>query len=88
MVGKTIFGNNDQDNARASALLTAQGVKGLKYSDGLSRNNDSRNSFNYVVFDPTDIKVLARTAVDPYHQEDILDNPVPEQEEVPMLRMG
>ena len=44
-----------------SNMLNAQGIKGIRYSDAGSRGAESGTS-NFVVFDPTDVKILEKNS--------------------------
>jgi hypothetical protein len=45
----------------ASKLLNKLGIKGIKYKDeGSRKTNLSTNTFNFVVFDPSDVKILEK----------------------------
>ncbi|MCP4490448.1 MAG: hypothetical protein GY820_24480 [Gammaproteobacteria bacterium] len=54
----------DRSPREASAALLAAGVRGIKYLEGASRSKGEGN-YNYVIFDPADIKITARFAVAP-----------------------
>lgn len=41
----------------ASEWLLERGIKGIRYCDEASRNNDAERSYNYVIFDPSVIEV-------------------------------
>ncbi len=47
------------DEKEASMQLKALGVRGIKYLDGMSRS-DGDGSFNYVLFDDKDVKVVEK----------------------------
>lgn len=48
----------------ASLYLRALGVRGIKYRDATSRTTDAEDrSYNYVLFDENDVKILARYSV-------------------------
>lgn len=52
---------NPNPYAEASKLLDSLGIKGIKYKDeGSRKTNLSTNTSNFVVFDPTDVKILER----------------------------
>lgn len=62
MTGKEfyeILSRNQGSPAKASELLQSQGVPGISYLDELSRGAGKGTS-NYVVFDPTDVKILEK----------------------------
>lgn len=48
--------------ADAAKWLDSQGVKGIKYEDAGSRNKEGGKTFNYVIFDPTDVKILEKNS--------------------------
>ena len=61
MRGKDLYnrlfdGANDPEGA--SEMLAQLGIKGIKYEDGFSRKEGKEKTFNYVIFDAHDIKVL------------------------------
>jgi len=58
---KRVFGS---DRAASQALLSA-GIRGIKYRDATSRGKEGEGSYNYVVFDPKDIKIEERFAPAP-----------------------
>jgi hypothetical protein len=43
-----------------SQLLNEYGIKGIRYSDQASRGQTTQGTSNFVVFDPTDVKLLER----------------------------
>jgi hypothetical protein len=54
---------NPNPYAEASKLLDSLGIKGIKYKDEGSRStNLSTNTYNFVVFDPTDVKILEKNS--------------------------
>lgn len=53
-------GTYEAANKMASEALLANGVRGIKYLDGPSRKKKDRESFNYVMFDDADIKILEK----------------------------
>jgi|688.fasta_scaffold34477_3 hypothetical protein len=63
------YGN--QANPDASALLNSVGIKGIRYLDEGSRVAEKGTS-NYVVFDPTDVKILEQNSK-PLTRKEILE---------------
>jgi hypothetical protein len=54
---------NPNPYAEASKLLDSLGIKGIKYKDeGSRKTNLSTNTHNFVVFDPTDVKILEKNS--------------------------
>ena len=53
------FGN--AANPEASAMLNKVGIKGIKYKDAGSREGGEA-TYNYVVFDPTEVKILEQNS--------------------------
>jgi hypothetical protein len=54
---------NPNPYAETSKLLDSLGIKGIKYKDEGSRStNLSTNTYNFVVFDPTDVKILEKNS--------------------------
>jgi len=53
--------NNNLTPPEASKLLSAQGIPGIRYLDQGSRNT-SKGSSNFVVFDPSTVKILEENA--------------------------
>jgi hypothetical protein len=54
---------NPNPYAEASKLLNSLGIKGIKYKDeGSRKTNLSTNTHNFVVFDPTDVKILEKNS--------------------------
>lgn len=49
-----------EDEVLASTLLLEQGVQGIQYPDGLSRNSEG-GTFNYVVFNDERVEILGHT---------------------------
>lgn len=49
-----------EDEVLASKLLLEQGVQGIQYPDGLSRNSEG-GTFNYVVFNDERVEILGHT---------------------------
>lgn len=49
-----------EDEVLASKLLLQQGVQGIQYPDGLSRNSEG-GTFNYVVFNDERVEILGHT---------------------------
>jgi|TARA_Y100001934_G_scaffold283650_2_gene405149 hypothetical protein len=60
---------------KAVAALVAQGVRGIKYWDGNTRNDENKQH-NYVVFDAKDLSVLGRQQ-DRVYGPDYFDAPQP-----------
>jgi len=54
-VASTIFGGQEG----ASKAMLEYGIKGVKYADGFTRNQEEQ-TFNYVVFDTNDVTVISR----------------------------
>ena len=48
--------------ADAAKWLDSQGIKGIRYEDAGSRGKEGKGTFNYVVFDPTDVKILEKNS--------------------------
>jgi len=64
MTGKEFYEfmlKNQGSAAKASELLQNQGVPGIRYLDEGSRSSGKGTS-NYVVFDPTDVKILEKNS--------------------------
>mgnify|MGYP003630703714 CR=1 FL=1 len=54
------FHHNLADEKSAVDQLLREGVRGIKYWDGHTRQNEDQKNFNYVVFDSGDLTVLGR----------------------------
>jgi hypothetical protein len=48
--------------ADAAKWLDSQGVKGIRYEDAGSRGKEGKGTSNFVVFDPTDVKILEKNS--------------------------
>lgn len=58
------FSATGNGEKKASLWLLSNGVRGIKYKTGSTRNKTDRADYNYVVFDTSDIKVLRRNGVE------------------------
>lgn len=64
MTGKEYYeflSKNQGSPAKASEMLQKQGITGNRYLDEVSRNRGQGTS-NFVVFDPTDVKILEKNS--------------------------
>ena len=58
--GKTLYFMLEQalgSQKAASEWLLARGIKGIRYVDGATRSSEGEKTYNYVIFDPSVIKV-------------------------------
>lgn len=49
-------------NPEASAILNRVGIKGIRYKDAGSRTKDEKPTSNFVVFDPSEVKILEKNS--------------------------
>ena len=58
-----------KEDERVSRFLLSQGIRGIKFKDGSSRNNDTKDAtYNWVIFDDADVeitKTFNQSAVEP-----------------------
>ena len=63
-----------KNDERTSRFLWSQGIRGIKFKDGSSRNNDTKEAtYNYVIFNDADVSITKRfdqSAVEPQGIQD------------------
>jgi hypothetical protein len=65
MLGKDLYDKLkyrfNEDQALASKYLEEKGITGIKYLDAFSRKDTPKPTYNFVPFDPEDMKILETT---------------------------
>lgn len=63
MLASELYRNISRHPKDASSILLKHGVKGIKYKDGFSRGSDNAPTYNYVIFNGDDIKIIQENDV-------------------------